>query len=85
MAHPVLSMEGFAALGMPYLVYVKPVLAELVMGRVDAAVIERFALEPDTVLYAVHRADGEQLAVLMDKEAAFAAAFAHELAPVSVH
>jgi hypothetical protein len=33
----------------------------------------------------VHRADGERLAVLTDKESAVAAALAHELAPVSVH
>ena len=47
--------------------------------------IQGFDLQPDQVLYAVHRADGARLAVLGDKDAAVAAALAHELAPVSVH
>ena len=47
--------------------------------------LERFSLDPDQTLYALHRADGARLAVLADRESAFAAALAHELAPVSVH
>jgi hypothetical protein len=47
--------------------------------------VEGFELDPNQVLYAVHRADGERLAVLTDKQSAVAAALAHELAPVSVH
>ena len=47
--------------------------------------IEGFELKPDQILYAVHRANGERLAVLTDKDTAVAAALAHELAPVSVH
>ena len=43
------------------------------------------ALDPEMTLYAVHGADGERLAVMMDRETAFAAAVAHELEPVSVH
>ena len=42
-------------------------------------------IDPDQTLYAVHGADGERLAVMLDRETAFAAAVAHELAPVSVH
>jgi hypothetical protein len=42
-------------------------------------------LDPHQMLYAVHRADGERLAVMTDRETAIAAALAHELAPVSVH
>jgi hypothetical protein len=42
-------------------------------------------LDPNQTLYAVHRADGERLAVMVDRNAAVAAAIAHELAPVSVH
>jgi hypothetical protein len=52
---------------------------------VPAAQIQGFELDPDQTLYAVHRADGERLAVLTDRESAVAAAVAHELAPVSVH
>ncbi|HBV12019.1 MAG TPA: DUF1150 domain-containing protein, partial [Brevundimonas sp.] len=42
-------------------------------------------IDPDQILYAVHGADGERLAVMLDRETAFAAAVAHELEPVSVH
>jgi hypothetical protein len=42
-------------------------------------------IDPDQILYAVHGADGERLAVMLDRETAFAAAAAHELEPVSVH
>lgn len=85
MMTPVLSMEAFAALGAPSLVYVRPVKAAEILASVPTAQIQGFELDPDQTLYAVHRADGERLAVLTDKEAAMAAALAHELAPVSVH
>ena len=55
------------------------------IASTPAAQMQSFEFEPDQVLYAVHRADGERLAVLTDKDAAMAAALAHELAPVSVH
>ena len=42
-------------------------------------------LSPDQILYGVYGADGERLAVMMERDEAFAAAVAHELAPVSVH
>lgn len=82
---PILTADAFAALGAPYLVYVRPVKAGEVMSSVSPDVIEELALEPGKILYAVHRADGERLAVLTDREAAFDAALAHEFAPVSVH
>jgi len=81
----VLTNEAFAALGGPDLVYVRPVKAAEILANAPAAQIEGIELDPDQTLYAVHRADGERLAVLTDKEAAVAAALAHELAPVSVH
>jgi hypothetical protein len=81
----VLTNEAFAALGGPDLVYVRPVKAAEILANVPAAQIEGIELDPDQTLYAVHRADGQRLAVLTDKEAAVAAALAHELAPVSVH
>jgi len=46
---------------------------------------EAFAALGARILYAVHRADGERLAILGDRDAAMAVAVAHELAPVSVH
>nr|QQZ50407.1 DUF1150 family protein [Phenylobacterium glaciei] len=81
---PNLTTEAFAALGGP------DRLCPADQGRrnlasTPAAQIEGFKLDPDQTLYAVHRADGERLAVMTDKDSAVAAALAHELAPVSVH
>lgn len=82
---PNLSTEAFAALGGPDLVYVRPIKASEILASTPAAQIEGFKLDPEQTLYAVHRADGERLAVMTDKDSAVAAALAHELAPVSVH
>ncbi|MEI9965372.1 MAG: DUF1150 family protein [Caulobacteraceae bacterium] len=82
---PNLSIEDFAALGAPDLVYVRPVKAKEVLASSPVEAVQGFRLDPDQTLYAVHRADGARLAVLIDREAAVAAALAHELAPVSVH
>jgi hypothetical protein len=79
-----LSAEAFAALGAPNLVYVRPIRAADIMGGLTATE-EGVALDPDQMLYAVHRADGARLAVMGDKQSAVAVALAHELAPVSVH
>ena len=82
---PVLTSEAFAALGAPNLVYVKPVSAKEVLGSTEIAEVEGIQFDPDQMLYALHRADGQRLAVMVDRETAMAAAVAHELAPVSVH
>ena len=82
---PQLTTEAFAALGGPNLVYVRPVTGAEILASVPSAQIEGFELKPEQTLYAVHHADGERLAVLSDRQAAMAAALAHELAPVSVH
>lgn len=82
---PVLTIEAFAALGAPDLVYVRPVTGAEILASVPSAQVQGFSLAPDQTLYAVHRADGERLAVLTDRASAMAAALAHELAPVSVH
>jgi hypothetical protein len=82
---PNFTTEAFAALGGPHLVYVRAIKAKDILGDTEAAVTQGFALDPDQTLYAVHRADGERLAVLTDRDSAMAAAIAHDLAPVSVH
>lgn len=82
---PILTSEAFAALGAPDLVYVRPIKASDIFASTPVDEVEGFELDPDQTLYAVHRADGERLAVLGDRESAVAAALAHELAPVSVH
>jgi hypothetical protein len=82
---PQLSLEAFAALGAPNVVYVKPVRAGEVIGAQRIDQIEGIQFDPDQMLYAVHRADGARLAVLADRQSAMAAALANEMAPVSVH
>jgi hypothetical protein len=80
-----LSIEAFAALGAPDLVYVRPVKAAEIIASTPVDQIQGLGLDPEQTLYAVHRADGARLAVMGDKHQAVAAALAHELAPVSVH
>lgn len=80
-----LTQEAFAALGAPSLVYVRPVKAEDVLGDAAPKALAQFHLAPDHTLYALYGADGARLAVLADRDSAYAAALAHELAPVSVH
>jgi hypothetical protein len=82
---PTFTTEAFAALGGPALVYVRPVKASEVMEGAPEEALKTFHLEPEQTLYALHRADGARLAVMVDRDAAYAAAFANELAPVSVH
>jgi hypothetical protein len=78
-----MSKEDFAGLGAPDLVYVRQVKASDLLA--DAADAQDLEIDVDQTLYAVHGADGERLAVMLDRDTAFAAAVAHELAPVSVH
>lgn len=84
-----LNTADFAALGAPHLVYVRPVKAGDVMAGAPEAAIQaafgRVRFSPDKTLYALHGADGARLAVLADRNSAYAAALAHELALVSVH
>lgn len=80
-----LTNEAFAALGGPDLVYVREVKAKEVLSGAFSETIESYSLDPDQTLFALHRADGARLAVLADRDSAYAAALAHELVPVSVH
>ena len=82
---PLLTRAYFKALGAPDLVYVRAVKAKEVLGGATVDAVEGIDIDPNQTLYAVHSADGERLAVLIDKKSAFAAATAHELVPVSVH
>ena len=82
---PVLSTQDFADLGAPDLVYVREVKAAEILEGTPVGVIEGFDLDPEDTLYALHGADGARLAVLSDRDSAYAAALAHELTPVSVH
>ena len=82
---PTMTKENFRGLGAPDLVYVREIRASDVMADVAATEAKGLSIDPEATLYAVHGADGERLAVMTDREAAFAAAVAHELEPVSVH
>jgi hypothetical protein len=80
-----MSNKDFAGLGSPDLVYVRAITAADVLADTPLADATGLTINPDQTLYAVHSANGERLAVMLDRETAFAAAVAHELAPVSVH
>lgn len=80
-----MTKEDFKGLGAPDLVYVREIRAADVMADTPISEARGLDIDPEAILYAVHGADGERLAVMMDRETAFAAAVAHELEPVSVH
>lgn len=80
-----LTKRALAELGAPDMVYVREVAAAEILGDAPKTALKGLNIDPDQILYAVHSADGERLAVLIDRESAFAAAVAHELDPVSVH
>ena len=81
-----MSRKEFAEFGGRKLVYVRPVLVgdvadDLVDEETDVAI----DLPDDAVLYSVHAANGERIALVGDRALAFAAARQHEMNPVSVH
>ena len=81
-----LTEREFAELGGRKLVYVRTVLASEVRDELvdeeGGAVID---VPGDTTLYSVHSSDGERIALVGDRDLAFAAARQHEMNPVSVH
>jgi hypothetical protein len=54
------------------------------LGMQDLAYIKRVIVDGATG-YAVHAADGTEIAVLADREVAFATVRQHDMEPVSVH
>ncbi len=80
-----MTKEDFKGLGAPDLVYVREIRAADVLADTPIPEARGLSIDPEAVLYAVHGADGERLAVMTDRETAFAAAVAHELEPVAVH
>lgn len=82
---PNVTKEDLRGMGAPDLVYVREVRVSDVIEDVQIAEVKGLSIDPEATLYAVHGADGERLAVLMDRDSAFATAVAHELEPVSVH
>ncbi|MEN5147488.1 DUF1150 family protein [Brevundimonas diminuta] len=82
---PNMNKKDFAELGAPDLVYVRAIRACDILADAMIETAPDIEIDPDQVLYAVHGADGERLAVMLDRETAFAAAVAHDLEPMSVH
>lgn len=76
-----LSAETFANIGVPNIVYIRQVLA----GDLESELASQIDVPADTVLYAVHAANGQRMAVLDDRDTAFAGARQYELEPVSTH
>ncbi|HTS93876.1 MAG TPA: DUF1150 family protein [Stellaceae bacterium] len=54
------------------------------LGVNDVAYVKRVIVN-DEVAFAIHSADGTQVAVMPDREVAFATIRQHELEPVSLH
>jgi hypothetical protein len=54
------------------------------LGMQAVAYVKRVSVN-DTVAFAIHAADGTQLALLPDRDAAFATIVQNDIEPVSVH
>jgi hypothetical protein len=54
-------------------------------GLADIAYVRPFKNEDGEMAYAIHAADGRAVAIMADREVAFAAIRQNELEPVSVH
>jgi hypothetical protein len=54
------------------------------LGMEDLAYVKRVVVD-GTDAFAVHAANGTQIAVMADREVAFAVVRQHEMEPVSVH
>ncbi len=76
-----LTPEAFAAMGGPKLVYIRDILA----GDLAREMGSEINLPADQRLYAVHAANGERMAVVDNRDVAFAGARQHDLEPVSTH
>ncbi len=76
-----ISTEALAQLGESKIVYIREVIAGDLQGTVEG--LED--LPADAKLFAVHAADGTPMALLDERESAFAAAREFEFEPVSVH
>jgi hypothetical protein len=76
-----ISVEALRGLGAPKMVYIREVAAADVQDEIEG--IED--LDADATLFAVHAADGTPMALVDEREAAFAAAREYDYEPVSVH
>lgn len=83
---PPLSARDFAELGGRKLVYVRTVSATDVLDDLlDDEGELTVEIEDGDILYSVHSSSGERIALVGDRDLAFAAARQYEMNPVSVH
>ena len=54
------------------------------LGMTDVAYVKRIVVDGGAA-FAIHAADGTQIAVIPDREVAFAVVRQHDMEPVSVH
>ncbi len=78
-----ITPEQLALIGGPNTVYIKEMGAAEIAGI--GTLPDGDTLPKGVKLYAVHLMDGTRVAVVDNREAAFAAARQHEMEPVSVH
>ena len=64
--------------------YVRPVLAGEVRDEIERE-SDGVVFSDDQLLYALHAADGSRIALMSNRDIAFAAARQHEMTPVSLH
>ena len=55
------------------------------LGMEHLAYVKRVTLEDGQTAYAIHAADGQEMAVMANREVAFATVRQNDLEPVSVH
>ena len=77
----VISREALALLGGGKIAYLRTIRSEDVQRQFPQAP----ALEPGTLLYALHAADGTPIMLTDSREAAVANAWSNELETLSVH
>ncbi|MCI4645163.1 MAG: DUF1150 domain-containing protein [Hyphomonadaceae bacterium] len=65
------------------LVYVRPIALDELQRILPPNALDQLDTTDD--LFAVYNSDGERLAIVEGREAAFAAARAHQLTPTSLH
>lgn len=80
---PLLQKASASTADTGNLVYVRRIAIEEARDLVPAETFKQIA-EPED-LFSVHSADGQRLAIVEGRDAAFAAARAHDLRPRSVH
>lgn len=76
-----ITPEHFAEIGMPNIVYVR----EVSRAEVKDELPNEAELPLDTKFYAVHAANGTRMAIVDNRDTAFAGARQYDLDPVSVH